>query len=79
VSTCEEARFIQSQSIVYIPTVKPRTKFLIGGTLVLGTAGYLAASAIKDTGVKSRRHRPGIPFEIATALGGGARRIRDCR
>jgi cytochrome c-type biogenesis protein CcmE len=31
--------------------VKPRNKFLIGGVLVLGTAGYLAASAIKDTGV----------------------------
>jgi cytochrome c-type biogenesis protein CcmE len=35
----------------YIPCVKPRTKFLIGGALVIGTAGYLAASAIKDTGV----------------------------
>lgn len=35
----------------YIPLVKPRTKFLIGGVLVIGTAGYLAASAIKDTGV----------------------------
>jgi len=31
--------------------VKPRTKFLIGGAFVIGTAGYLAASAIKDTGV----------------------------
>ena len=31
--------------------MKPRTKFLIGGILVIGTAGYLAASAIKDTGV----------------------------
>ena len=31
--------------------MKPRTKFLIGGVLVIGTAGYLAASAIKDTGV----------------------------
>ncbi len=36
---------------VYIQVVKPRTKFLIGGVLVIGTAGYLAASAIKDTGV----------------------------
>ena len=35
----------------YIPCVKPRTKFLIGGVLVIATAGYLAASAIKDTGV----------------------------
>jgi cytochrome c-type biogenesis protein CcmE len=43
--------FIQSQSFVYIQAVKPRTKFLIGGVLVLGTAGYLAASAINDTGV----------------------------
>ncbi len=31
--------------------MKPRTKFLLGGVLVLGTAGYLAASAIRDTGV----------------------------
>jgi hypothetical protein len=31
--------------------VKPRTKFLIGGALVIGAAGYLAASAIRDTGV----------------------------
>ncbi len=28
-----------------------RTKFLIGGALVLGTAGYLMATSIKDTGV----------------------------
>ena len=31
--------------------MKPRTKFIIGGVLVIGTAGYLAASAINDTGV----------------------------
>ena len=31
--------------------MKARTKFLIGGTLVLGTAGYLMASSIKQTGV----------------------------
>ena len=31
--------------------MKPRTKFIIGGVLVIGTAGYLAASAIRDTGV----------------------------
>jgi cytochrome c-type biogenesis protein CcmE len=31
--------------------VKPRTKFIIGGILVIGTASYLAASAIRDTGV----------------------------
>jgi len=31
--------------------VKPRTKFLLGGALVLGTAGYLMASSIKDTAV----------------------------
>jgi cytochrome c-type biogenesis protein CcmE len=28
-----------------------RTKFLIGGALVLGTAGYLMATSIKDTGM----------------------------
>lgn len=31
--------------------MKARTKFLIGGALVLSTAGYLMASSIKDTGV----------------------------
>ena len=31
--------------------MKPRTKFLIGGALVLGTAGYLMASSIKETAV----------------------------
>jgi cytochrome c-type biogenesis protein CcmE len=31
--------------------VKPRTKFLLGGALVLGTAGFLMASSIKDTAV----------------------------
>lgn len=30
--------------------MKARTKFLIGGALVLGTAGWLAASSIKSTG-----------------------------
>lgn len=28
-----------------------RTKFLIGGVLVLGTAGYMMATSIKDTGM----------------------------
>ena len=28
-----------------------RTKFLIGGALVLGVAGYLMATSIKDTGM----------------------------
>ena len=31
--------------------MKPRTKFLIGGALVLGVAGYLMASSIRETGV----------------------------
>ena len=31
--------------------MKPRTKFIIGGVLVLGAAGYLAASSITQTGV----------------------------
>ncbi len=31
--------------------MNPRTKFLLGGALVLGTAGYLMASSIKDTAV----------------------------
>lgn len=31
--------------------MKARTKFLIGGLLVMGTAGYLMASSIRDTAV----------------------------
>ncbi|MEO5904246.1 MAG: cytochrome c maturation protein CcmE [Gemmatimonadaceae bacterium] len=31
--------------------MNPRAKFLLGGALVLGTAGYLMASSIKDTAV----------------------------
>jgi len=31
--------------------MRARTKFIIGGALVLGTVGYLMASGIKDTGV----------------------------
>jgi cytochrome c-type biogenesis protein CcmE len=31
--------------------MRARTKFLAGGVLVLGTAGYLMASSIRDTGV----------------------------
>ncbi len=31
--------------------MKTRTKFLLGGALVLGSAGYLMASSIKDTAV----------------------------
>ncbi len=31
--------------------MRARTKFIIGGVLVLGTVGYLMASGIKDTGV----------------------------
>jgi cytochrome c-type biogenesis protein CcmE len=32
--------------------MKPRTKFLIGGALVVGVAGYLMASSIKETGTQ---------------------------
>lgn len=31
--------------------MKPRTKFLIGGGLVLATSGYLMASSIRETGM----------------------------
>jgi cytochrome c-type biogenesis protein CcmE len=31
--------------------VKPRTKFISGGIIVLGVAGYLMASSIRDTAV----------------------------
>ena len=40
-----------------------RTKFLIGGALVLGTAGYLMATSIKDTGMYYL-----TPTELATKL-----------
>lgn len=40
-----------------------RTKFMIGGALVLGTAGYLMATSIKDTGMYYL-----TPTEFATKL-----------
>ena len=40
-----------------------RTKFLIGGALVLGTAGYLMATSIKDTGMYYL-----TPSELSTKL-----------
>jgi cytochrome c-type biogenesis protein CcmE len=43
--------------------MKARTKFLIGGALVLGVAGYLMASSIKETGVYYL-----TPTELATKL-----------
>jgi len=43
--------------------MKPRTKFLIGGGLVLATAGYLMASSIRETGVYYL-----TPSELATKL-----------
>ena len=45
--------------------VKARTKFLIGGALVLGGAGYLMASSIEQTGVYYL-----TPSELATKVGG---------
>ena len=43
--------------------MKARTKFLAGGLVVLGTAGYLMASSIRDTGVYYL-----TPTELATKL-----------
>jgi len=43
--------------------MKPRTKFLIGGGLVLGVAGYLMASSISQTGVYYL-----TPTELSTKL-----------
>ncbi len=40
-----------------------RTKFLIGGALVLGTSGYLMATSIQDTGMYYL-----TPTELATKL-----------
>lgn len=43
--------------------MKPRSKFLLGGLLVLGTAGYLMASSIKETAVYYL-----TPGELATKV-----------
>ena len=43
--------------------MKPRTKFLVGGALVLATAGYLMASSISETGMYFL-----TPSELATKL-----------
>lgn len=45
--------------------MKARTKFLAGGALVLGTAGYLMATSIRDTGVYYL-----TPSELATKVAG---------
>jgi len=34
----------------YISLMRPRTKFMIGGLIVLGTSGWLMVSSIKQTG-----------------------------
>jgi cytochrome c-type biogenesis protein CcmE len=43
--------------------VKPRSKFLVGGLVILGTAGYLMASSIRETGQYYL-----TPGELATKL-----------
>ena len=43
--------------------MKPRVKFLVGGLLVLGTAGYLMASSIRETAVYYL-----TPNELATKV-----------
>lgn len=48
---------------VYFDTMKPRTKFLVGGVVILATAGYLMASSISETGVYYL-----TPSELATKL-----------
>jgi cytochrome c-type biogenesis protein CcmE len=45
--------------------VRARTKFIIGGILVLGTAGYLMATSIGETGVYYL-----TPGELATKVQG---------
>ncbi|HEX2778516.1 MAG TPA: cytochrome c maturation protein CcmE [Gemmatimonadaceae bacterium] len=47
--------------------MKARTKFVIGGALVLSTAGYLMASSIKQTGVYYV-----TPSELATHVAADA-------
>jgi cytochrome c-type biogenesis protein CcmE len=48
-----------------VVAVKARTKFLIGGALVLGTSGYLMASSIESTGMYYL-----TPTELATKVRG---------
>jgi cytochrome c-type biogenesis protein CcmE len=43
--------------------MKPKTKFLLGGAVVLGVAGYLMATSISDTGVQYM-----TPTELSTKL-----------
>ncbi|HVM43358.1 MAG TPA: cytochrome c maturation protein CcmE [Gemmatimonadales bacterium] len=43
--------------------MRARTKFIIGGALVVGTVGYLMASGIKETGVYYL-----TPTELATKI-----------
>src|SRR6476646_2718787 len=43
--------------------MKARTKFLLGGAAVLGTAGYLMATSIRETGVYYL-----TPTELATKV-----------
>jgi cytochrome c-type biogenesis protein CcmE len=43
--------------------MKPRTKFLIGGAVVLSVAGYLMVTSIKETGVQYM-----TPTELSTKL-----------
>src|SRR6266550_2128291 len=63
----------------YIQGVKPRTKFIVGGVLVIGTAGYLAASAIRDSGVyyltpgELSAKTKAAPTFYNTGVNGGAR------
>src|SRR5690242_1743759 len=45
--------------------MKPRTKFILGGCLVLGVAGYLMVSSIQETGVYYL-----TPTELATKVRG---------
>ncbi|MFN2400481.1 MAG: cytochrome c maturation protein CcmE [Gemmatimonadaceae bacterium] len=49
--------------IAIFPTMQARTKFLLTGALVLGAAGYLMATSIRDTGVYYL-----TPTELATKV-----------
>lgn len=44
--------------------MKARTKFLLGGVLILGSAGYLMATSIQETGIYYL-----TPSELATRIG----------
>src|SRR5262245_7857155 len=60
----DKRRGLVAHPIRLKPVMKPRTKFLIGGALVLSVSGFLMASSIRATAVYYL-----TPTELSTKLG----------